>query len=497
MERSVFLTLSLWLISCTTAPPAPEPARFAITSDPSDATIYLEWRRPPHSPHYTSGLSPLRIGTTLPTGEFSYAVARAGFRTAVGNINSIEPGNTGALHIQLEPVTATRQGEYIAFSLKSAQRHLELVGTRTTVADLGGIQKVDGFVLEPGTGDVIVVGRRAKERPSLHLDDLVVALRARLLRNEWPAVSIDLVDSKVESTELRQIVRFEAGIENTRFGFDLFDADYRLKLIGLGYLESGVPGFPTYWGLRSQRLRNREKGAWSRARFWFYPVVSRVLVRDGVGVVEDLTVKVFTEQMDGAHADTGVIDWDTEAAIFASAVNDLFAELARHHESIARLVGLEELVALTRALEELGAGQDELDYWLRVYTPETVACPEFVELVRRSDGRHSMSGGVQTTAIALRLTSGDVTALRDAVLLTKPFPDSISWTFSVGQWIIPTSSGAIDASGLSRVYAEALYFARHGRWELALQTLDTLESYAPGLPEVAEMRAKVEAASRM
>jgi hypothetical protein len=37
-------------------------------------------------------------------------------------------------------------------------------------------------------------------------------------------------------------VRFEGGIEDTQFGVDLLEADYRLKRITMGLLASGIPG---------------------------------------------------------------------------------------------------------------------------------------------------------------------------------------------------------------------------------------------------------------
>ena len=55
----------------------------------------------------------------------------------------------------------------------------------------------------------------------------MVALRARFIHGKWPLVSIDPTE-ETKKTDM-QIVRFEGGIEETQFGQDLFDADYRLK----------------------------------------------------------------------------------------------------------------------------------------------------------------------------------------------------------------------------------------------------------------------------
>jgi hypothetical protein len=147
-------------------------------------------------------------------------------------------------------------GEYVAFSLSVAQQ--KIIGVPTgqnyrvvypEIYNLGGINQIHGLIYDRQTKDVILVGKYDPARQPLTLDDFAVALRARFIHDKWPLVSIDPTE-ETEKTQL-QIVRFEGGIEDTQFGVDLFDADYRLKQIAMGLLPSGVPGVQSGWDLLS------------------------------------------------------------------------------------------------------------------------------------------------------------------------------------------------------------------------------------------------------
>lgn len=89
-----------------------------------------------------------------------------------------------------------------------------------------------------------MVGTHEEDRAPLTLDDLMVTLRARFRYKQWPSVSIDPTPD-TKKTQM-QHVRFEGGIEETAFGQAMFDADYRLKQMGMGLVEPGIAGLRTY-----------------------------------------------------------------------------------------------------------------------------------------------------------------------------------------------------------------------------------------------------------
>ena len=89
--------------------------------------------------------------------------------------------------------------------------------------------------MDPSLPDVIVVGKADEAREAVTLDDLIVGFRTRYVDNDWPGVSID--PTNFDDSHANHRVRLSPGLQNTDFGFTLFDADYRL------YRGSGSRGF--------------------------------------------------------------------------------------------------------------------------------------------------------------------------------------------------------------------------------------------------------------
>jgi tetratricopeptide (TPR) repeat protein len=354
--------------------------------------------------------------------------------------------------------------------------------THPEVFTLGGITKIRGLVYDRENKDTILVGERDPERAILTLDDFVVALRARFIHGKWPLVSIDPTE-ETEKTNM-QIVRFEGGIENTQFGQDFFDADYRLKRIGMGLLPSGIPGFKTYWDLGMERAK---RGIWRTyniySRVWFYPIIPCVPVKDDVAAIRGLKVGVFTEvlsaEIDGKKIEDLSTFRDETGDMFAKAVSDNFDRLAKVHPSFLRLQGLSELLAFTHAIENMEKIPD-FSFWLKEYKVKRVSTKKEVEVLKRKEeyrverrgmiysGYWEVSGGVQLMAIALRLKAGDVTALKEAVLKTRPKPDTLSWSFVVAEWLIPTTPGMLKMEDIASLFTHAVFLQVQKRYDDAL-----------------------------
>jgi len=355
------------------------------------------------------------------------------------------------------------------------------------VVSLAGINHVEGFVYDTATADLILVGSYEEGRAPLTLDDLVVALRARFRYNQWPLVSIDPT-LETQKTQM-QHVRFEGGVHETAFGQTMFDADYRLKQMGMGLVEPGIAGLKTYWD-RSVEEMEAWIGAGQRevnSRFWFYPINPHVVVREGVCVVRGLKVGVFTEVL-GAKIDGKPVEdlkgFKLEVAdAFAKDVSDRFDELCRAQPSFNRLRGLQELVAVSKALEELGE-RPELSWWLERYPLEKVGTPKEVKVLRRryesNRGWFEVSGGVHLTALAMRLNAGDVRALRDAVLNRRPSPDALTWRFIAAQWIIDIPPGQVKPEDIASLFQQAVFLYEQKRYEDAIALWDTILRSNPG-----------------
>lgn len=388
--------------------------------------------------------------------------------------------------------------EYVAFSMKVAKERIVSIPKGSDfrnlypeVFTLGGITVVRGLVYDRKTEDVILVGERVAERAILTLDDFVVALRARFIHGEWPLVSIDPTP-ETEKTN-NQIVRFEGGIENTQFGQDLFDADYKLKKIGMGILSPGVPDFKTEWDLGLKRAKQKtSKNLNIRSRFWFYPILPSVAVREDVVSIKGLKVGVFTEvlsaEIDGKKIEDLSNFQDAAGDEYASQVSRRFEELSLVHPSFSRLHGLDELVALTRAIEEM-ENRPDLSFWLKTYRVKQVKTKKNLDVLKREEKFelptgslvYRVSGGVELMAIALRFKAGDVTALKEAVLKTRPEIGTLMWGFIIGEWLIPTSGhGLSSAEDVVTLFSHAQFLKEQKRYDDAIVLYDKIIKLEPG-----------------
>lgn len=318
---------------------------------------------------------------------------------------------TSLLFFALSPTAAAGKC-YLAYSLEGARQQFLLTGSiEATTRQLGGITRVLGLIRDETTGDVILVGSADRTAAPLSLDDFVVALRARFGFGAWPVVSIDPV--KRDGIWVGQHVRYEGGIRGTDFGHTLYEADLALKKISIGFLDSGVRGFENYWDLS---LSERHPGRLQvSARFWFYPSHPRVYVSANVALINDLRVEVFTEVMSATRNGRDEDELSRYVNIpgeeFAKQVNVNFEEVARHHEPISRLKGLNELVALTRALEEMET-IPWLSFWLNSYplrSDETIDSLDVIERTHET-GFHMM-GGVELTALTMKVVGSAADAI--------------------------------------------------------------------------------------
>ena len=345
---------------------------------------------------------------------------------------------------------------------------------------LGTMGFVDGFVYDIGNHDLIVVGRPDPQSRPFCLDDLVTALRARLRLREWPVVSIDPLP-ETSRTRLQR-VRYEGGIAHTGFGRTLFNADFDLKQMAMGLLDIGIPGIQSYWDrYEDQALGNGNSPA-IQSRFWFYPVCPQVRIRDGVCVIRGLKVGVFTEVLSGTIGGNRIEDPRTfvfaAADSFANVVSRRFDDLSLVHPSFRHLKTLQTLVALSNALENLDP-QPNLAWWLDDYPMQPEATPDTCRLLRREEGSILAEGWVLLTALALRVSSGDVRGLRDAVLLTRPSLSAISWRFIAAGWLIPIVADAVPSEDISLLFQQATFLDNQRRYAEAVALYDELLRLEP------------------
>ena len=399
-------------------------------------------------------------------------------------------------------------GPFIAYSLQEAERRLKSsMDISAELLEIGGITQIAGLVYDQSNEDLIIVGQVNKGNQKITLDDFVVAMRAVLLYNEYPLVSIDRTEDTPKTG--KQIVHFKGKVENTRFGKDMLDADILLKKLSLGFLPPEPWGVHSYFSMSVDQLKQAifdslhalplakvqdakyyfsnsvpqlqqallDSSAASQpsettltqshqelvdyfrigSRFWFYPLKPSFASIEGVFVPQKLDVGVRTEVLYAYVNGKPVSDLsrirDEIGDRFATQMDTNFGRIRKPHPELNRVKTLFDLATLARGIKELQAKPD-LDYWLKnhevkyVFTDTTYDLITGVLQIMVPDFRPQfleISGGIELNPNVLWLKAGDVTALREAVLNAKPKkPNVLTWPVPLEGWEIPGAGKYYD-----------------------------------------------------
>lgn len=330
--------------------------------------------------------------------------------------------------------SADSRNQLIAFNLTEAERQLRpRRGVPVEIATLGGMTRLMGLVYDRERRQLILIGRVEPGRAALDLDSLVVAMRAVLILQQWPLVSIDPT-AETEATG-QQTVRLEGGIADSRFGQDFLLADVRLKRLGLGLETADGLERVSYFRLRvGQALRDVRRSE-GRSRFWFYAIDPGLEQRDDVFLIRRLALGVRAQTRSLAGTDPAA---DPSAHEFARIVTGSFTDLCHKFADLDRLQSLYEMVAVARGMQMIPEAVS--DYWRKEYAVAVTPTPRTFAVVGREERVDSpagpryleVRGGIQFRALTVRLLDGDVTALKEAVLLSRPSPRRLVWFVPVG-----------------------------------------------------------------
>jgi len=337
----------------------------------------------------------------------------------------------------------------VAFSLAVAEKILRRGGVAgPEVATLAGIRSIVGLVYDAGSRDAVVVGKTAAGGEPILLDDLVAAIRSRVVHKEWPMVSIERTPD-TDRTGIQE-VQFRGGVAGSRMGARLLGADLALKNAALGLPAGARWQIPSYFERCAKRMAEAELGK-ATSRFWFYAEDASLLERDNVFVLRNLNIGVEAVGVNGGA------ERDDIADSFAADFSQHYREIAEENVAVARLKPIYDLVAIGTGMESLPDAVSS--YWTREYPTQGAETPKEYPLVKRREeisGRGGvqleLSGGVDTRIFTRRLRDGDCQAFRDAVLKTRPSGDTLSWKVPIGMWFDqsgPLSAG--DADLLAKV----------------------------------------------
>lgn len=250
---------------------------------------------------------------------------------------------------------------------------------------LGELSSIEAATFDPVSNRLLLIGADGNERAllGLRLDHIAAAFRS--VYGDYltePGVSIDPKPDNPLADEMN--VKFFGGMENTHFGYFLFEADRMMKSLSLGEdnishqkVKTSVPGYYNLLSLSFSNLAGTyNEDLWSR--FWLVP--ERVIVNvspDGKTITfPDTRIRVKTETMrwDGGKLVPAVNEKDDKAEYFAAHFSKNYDKYAEEFPMFEELKKLANLVALAKWLRESGKHVDLA--WLKNYetafeTPST------------------------------------------------------------------------------------------------------------------------------
>ena len=243
---------------------------------------------------------------------------------------------------------------------------------------LAGLQRIDHVFVFPDDKDLVIagpadgfapdaVGRMIgieSGRPTLRLDDLIVALRT-LIKSQVVGCSIDPLPERlanlqkfvkaggpatVAAVEARfqqmddilglQDVRVDGVPADSHFGLSLVEADYRMKRIGLGLENPGVKGLKSHLSMIGANGNTLQ-------RWWFVPFYESLSrSEDGLafqfaGQRVQLMSQEEMSDASGHHTAAATTRLSTQA--FAKQFTDKYPELAEKSPVFAELQNLIDL----------------------------------------------------------------------------------------------------------------------------------------------------------
>jgi hypothetical protein len=334
-------------------------------------------------------------------------------------------------------------------SLTRLEREVQLLAAQGRRPDeamlaLAGLKRIKYILVYPESGDIVLAGPAGDWRhdlenrrldvetgaPVLNLDDLVVTLRNAYKQGGKFGCSIDpRQDNLAAANEVnarwskeplkpgqrqkwlgefrdalgRQDIRV-FGIEpETRAGRVMIEADYRMKLVGIG-LEEGVLGLSSY--LNSIQLgKDGKPPAMSLLRLWFtlnYDALTSTDSRDafelrGPGVKVLSENELLTERGERIH--TGASD--EYASQFAQGFTTNFEKLAAKYPVYAELRNVFDL-ALVAAVLESHDLPGQVGWHLTHFGPQGGYQPELGPAPKEVDSvvNHRVIGGKHVVAVA-------------------------------------------------------------------------------------------------
>jgi hypothetical protein len=342
-----------------------------------------------------------------------------------------------------------------AVSLRVLQSTLK-AGDSKQAAQLCGITKVSGFLVDKNTHDIVLFGDVNPDLPPLAFDDFVVALRntwflytqrvGRMRYYAAPGCSIDPnpqvlrqmrdVSDRLNTTrdmEARDVILGdwrEVGKQpqkvrvmgvpfDSRFAKVMVDADFYMKRLANGTVSLDIDGFNSMADMSEASARQEiQQGTpiptgQTLNRFWFCPGDTTFTDDGGVVKLTSCPVKLLTEQQ--YLTISGVKGYgrpDAMALQFAQGFTTKYDDVAKVRPIYRELAGLFRFAGIARLLKDENApGQAGFDmrYLLSQYAVKVVPVNRAVKgltNVREIDETRNTSSGSYHSYVTLMSFGG-------------------------------------------------------------------------------------------
>jgi hypothetical protein len=345
-----------------------------------------------------------------------------------------------------------------AFSMNAAKN--EIARNNNLITDeinhLGYISRIWAAFIDD-KNDLVLIGERDENWPLLTIGDVVTSLKTRNLitGGENPGVSIEPFNPNRDLD--KQKVVYTGGIEGTNYGKVVFEADLLLKLLSLGYLESGIDGLPNEWDLSIDNIKaNRGSNPWDyiRNRSWFFPYNVNYIRDDNLVALSSITIRIDNEgnkfirlpSRTAAYDEESMQDLLTKDPL---AVGPIYSKLLSQEFNTLRdrfpvLKSLENLFTLSGLFSELlkdTIGFESLNYWVNDYTNAQVETPHEIPTLRRYKSgiayTYGVSGEVTSNFSVIDSWSEELLFrtphyLKEGANQSRPNENAVSWVIPFG-----------------------------------------------------------------
>src|SRR3989344_383096 len=300
---------------------------------------------------------------------------------------------------------------------------------------LANMDDIIGAYYDSTLDRIVFVGKTNTTLPNFDKDDLAVAIKAVIFNKTIPALSIE--NDPANPNGNYQKVLYYGGIEDTRFGKVLFDADWALKKYVIGYDENQQPVTSSVTGYKSQLDRYLEIGPDpnqannSGSRFWITPDLVSLKKDDNASsfVFDQIKMKVNVEFANPNNDPA----FNQSMTDFVQHHTDHFDEFAQETPAYADTKQLGKIVAVIKWLNDKNIPSDF--NWARDYASKFVSTPR--QTVRLTSPQkilngkwYQISGGVEyTTKNTYTADNGTSSAIKTASEAVNAPKEDIHWTF--------------------------------------------------------------------